>query len=438
MTATSRIYGARLTVGCLLALSVQASCGGESDTADCVVDIDCETGDACRIGSCSTDGMCEYRSLSCDDQQFCNGIETCSPTLGCRPGMPPEVDDGVDCTIDQCDEENDVITHVDDDSDCDDGLYCNGTETCDRVLGCRAGTPPDADDGVACTVASCDEDADIIVFAPDAARCDDGLYCNGAEICDPRSGCVAGDAPVLDDRISCTTDTCDEDLDAIVHLPNDSQCDDGDSCTLNFHCDLALDCVYEVQPDASCGTCDNCGFESGDFTDWTTRDIAMPFDAMRVEMLGGGGGNGFFWTVVPTEGAYAAYHGFDGSGPGTIEIGQDIRIHSHADGATLSFDYRAGWDTTFGATIARTFEVHIEPAGGGVPLQTTVVASAAAGETTVDTGTQTGAVDVSAFAGQTVYVRFVWDVPESNAGPGVFQLDDIAITDVSSTLRLMR
>jgi hypothetical protein len=43
--------------------------------------------------------------------------------------------------------------------DCDDGLWCNGAETC--VTGnCQSGTPPNCDDGVACTTDSCNEAAD--------------------------------------------------------------------------------------------------------------------------------------------------------------------------------------------------------------------------------------------------------------------------------------
>jgi hypothetical protein len=45
------------------------------------------------------------------------------------------------------------------DNECDDGLFCNGTETCE--LGRCASAPVDCDDGIACTVeigrASCRE-----------------------------------------------------------------------------------------------------------------------------------------------------------------------------------------------------------------------------------------------------------------------------------------
>ncbi|MBX7194525.1 MAG: hypothetical protein K1X94_20885 [Sandaracinaceae bacterium] len=47
------------------------------------------------------------------------------------------------------------------DGECDDGLFCNGTETCE--LGRCASAPVDCDDGIACTVDSCSEDARLCV-----------------------------------------------------------------------------------------------------------------------------------------------------------------------------------------------------------------------------------------------------------------------------------
>jgi len=45
------------------------------------------------------------------------------------------------------------------DADCDDGLFCNGAETCDPLGACRPGTPPCAD-ADPCTTITCDETAD--------------------------------------------------------------------------------------------------------------------------------------------------------------------------------------------------------------------------------------------------------------------------------------
>jgi hypothetical protein len=89
--------------------------------------------------------------------------------------------------------------------------------------------------------------------------CDDGLFCNGVETCDTGTGvCVAGTPPVLDDGVSCTIDTCDESADTVVHLPRDSLCDDGDVCTADS-CDPLLDCA--AVPIPGCGDADGDGVE---------------------------------------------------------------------------------------------------------------------------------------------------------------------------------
>jgi hypothetical protein len=56
---------------------------------------------------------------------------------------------------------------------------------------------------------ACDETSDSCAAAPDAAACDDGAYCNGAETCDLLLGCSAGPPP-------CGGLACDEGLQACV------------------------------------------------------------------------------------------------------------------------------------------------------------------------------------------------------------------------------
>ncbi len=184
---------------------------------------------------------------SCDDLDFCNGVETCDPVLGCQPGTPPVVDDGVACTVDSCDEVGDVIVNTPDDGLCDDAAFCNGSETCDALTGCQPGTPPVLDDGVACTDDSCDEGGDVIVHTPNHAACDDLLFCTGTETCDAVAGCQPGTPPPVDDGIACTHDFCWEEEDEIVNAPSSFLCDDQDPCTADL-CDELLGCDHVPIP----------------------------------------------------------------------------------------------------------------------------------------------------------------------------------------------
>ena len=132
----------------------------------------------------------------CDNGLFCDGAETCDTGSGiCQAGTPPVCDDGVSCTIDSCNETTDSCDNVATDSLCDNGLFCDGAETCDAVNDCQPGTPPVCDDGVSCTDDSCNETSDTCNFTANDANCDDGAFCNGAETCDAVNDCQAGTDP---------------------------------------------------------------------------------------------------------------------------------------------------------------------------------------------------------------------------------------------------
>lgn len=64
---------------------------------------------------------------------------------------------------------------------------------------------------------------DLVVFAKieactNDAECDDGLYCNGAELC-VNQVCSSGTVVTCNDGVECTTDSCDEDNDVCVNDP---------------------------------------------------------------------------------------------------------------------------------------------------------------------------------------------------------------------------
>src|SRR5262245_35588119 len=65
------------------------------------------------------------------------------------------------------------------------------------------------------------------------ARCDDGVFCNGKELCEPGgSGCLPGKAELCDDADECTLDRCDQQQDRCVQerTPRDRDRDGFDAC----------------------------------------------------------------------------------------------------------------------------------------------------------------------------------------------------------------
>ena len=202
--------------------------------------------DDVQIWGRDTSGGC-LDNEDCDDGLWCNGAETCDAGT-CLAGTAVNCNDGVDCTTDSCNEGTDSCDNVADDGYCDDGLWCNGAETCDSVFDCQTGSAPNCNDGVDCTTDSCNEGTDSCDNVADDGYCDDGLWCNGAETCDSVFDCQTGSAPNCNDGVDCTTDSCNEGTDSCDNVADDGYCDDGLWCNGAEVCDVALDCQAGGDP----------------------------------------------------------------------------------------------------------------------------------------------------------------------------------------------
>ena len=231
-------------------LALMSSVPCSTDIKECTEDFHCDDSVNCTVDSCNeaTDGCANVvNDGNCDDGLWCNGAETCDAVNDCQAGTAPDCDDGVGCTDDSCNEATDSCDNVINDGNCDDGSWCNGAETCDAVNDCQAGAAPDCGDGVTCTDDSCDEVADVCVNAANDGNCDDGAWCNGPETCDAVSDCQTGTAPDCDDSVSCMVDSCNEATDSCDHVPTDSLCDDGVWCNGVEICDTLNDCQAGTQ-----------------------------------------------------------------------------------------------------------------------------------------------------------------------------------------------
>jgi hypothetical protein len=195
--------------------------GGPVCITSCDDGVDC-TVDTCQLGSC----------VNTPNEMRCAADERCSPTMGCVP-------DGCRTA-----------------ADCDDRLFCNGSERCmvgGPGGGCMPGTPVDCTDGFACTVDACDEGRDACSNTPMDAACGDGvdctvdrcapgagtsdgcthagndalcggLFCVVGSTCSP-TGCTMGTPRACADASACTTDSCSEAMDMCVFAPRDDDMD---------------------------------------------------------------------------------------------------------------------------------------------------------------------------------------------------------------------
>ena len=175
----------------------------------------------------------------------------------------------------------------------------------------------------------------------------------------------------------------------------------------------------------------NGSFETSDFTGWIVADTANASPSLAVRA------NGFnlgFFNTLATDGTKSASHGFSGANAGSISIAQDLTLPT-AGSATLTFAYRVGWNT-FGsaATSNRTFRVRVQSAGGGSELFSTNLVSVAPNDFSLQVASTPVTLDLTAFAGRSIRLAFVTDIPFGDAGNGSFQLDDVRVVAMTPDL----
>ena len=268
--------------------------------AQCTSDEECNDNLFCTIDTCNTPGpggVCINRVRTCSDDIYCNGDEQCDETRdlcefaclgggtcsggfcvgGSNPGTPcdailhsrscptgllcneslnacTECVSNADCPTEPnriCRPGFGVCVECLEDSRCVDGLYCNGTETCDEPSGsCVAGVD------VQCTFGQfCSGNLDRCVECEFNSDCNDGFYCNGTETCS-NDLCVPGTS-INCAAIDPSKPYCQEDTDSCVQCLNSAQCDDSAFCTTD-NCDLLGQCQNIPDPGTFCDDGNDC------------------------------------------------------------------------------------------------------------------------------------------------------------------------------------
>ena len=213
---------------------------------------------SCRIPECTTNAQC-------DNGIFCNGAETCSATSECVNGNPPCVNQT------HCDEAGDRCLQCLEAAECNDNIACT-TNAC--VANACQYTP------VACTGGDvCDPANGNCVDCLNNTHCNNGDFCDGVETCNTTTKtCLSGAAPcALGQACDEGTDTCESDSDG-DGVPNaQDQCPNTppgiivgpDGCELDSDDDGVIDsldnCVNDANPgqedaddDGVGNVCDNC------------------------------------------------------------------------------------------------------------------------------------------------------------------------------------
>ncbi len=188
----------------------------------------CADGDPCTTDTCHWAKGCEYvdklEGAPCADGDACTKGDTCD-ALGICAGEQRDCDDGDPCTADSC-ETDEGCVHVHAKAPCDDLNPCTHQDYCKS--GVCVGQPLPCYDDNPCTLDTCDpKEGCAFVATADGAGCDDKDPCTSQEYC--LDGTCVGESKSCDDGIPCTIDTCEGG--ACIHLPPPGHCATAAGCT---------------------------------------------------------------------------------------------------------------------------------------------------------------------------------------------------------------
>ncbi|GMV18925.1 MAG: hypothetical protein AMXMBFR56_71490 [Polyangiaceae bacterium] len=147
--------------------------------------------------------------------------EQCATSSDCADDNP--------CTEEECRDAKCVLLLTPAGTSCDNETVCDGVATCNGKGQCVPGTPPNVDDGNACTRDSCDSTRGAV---HEPVLVDDQDACT-KDACDPRTGEVTHDPVEIDDGDDCTFDSCDRQT-GPKHEPAPTKYECG-SCGEGFH-----------------------------------------------------------------------------------------------------------------------------------------------------------------------------------------------------------
>jgi hypothetical protein len=151
------------------------------------------------------------------------------------------------CTVDACDEASDSCGHEASDVTCDDGEFCSGVEKCDPLSGCVAGDQPlDCSDlDSFCGIGICDEQSRECAAQPtnEGATCTDGDdLCTLSDVC--ADGQCVGEA------------LCNPECELCLEGECFSLCGNPHESTLNLV--TAVDGLYSLRAAVGLETCALC------------------------------------------------------------------------------------------------------------------------------------------------------------------------------------
>jgi parallel beta-helix repeat protein len=228
----------------------------------------CGSGDCAGTETCTTGvwGDCSSSGSSCEDGLFCTTPDTCTAGVCSGPARDCSAYDD-QCNEGLCDEDLDTCyaSPINEGLSCDDSLWCNVGETCQSGT-CTGGSARDCSDGVGCTDDSCDEDNDECDNTPNDGLCPTDTIC-ADYYCDQSLDCQVNYEPSTTEcRASAgMCDLAENCTGTSVDCPSDAK--STDLCRASTgECDIAEYCDG-VNDDCPADAFEPQGTECGSFRD---------------------------------------------------------------------------------------------------------------------------------------------------------------------------
>jgi hypothetical protein len=200
-----------------------------------------------QMRTCGNDGF--YAApTNCSDGNFCNGTETCQNNR-CAGGAPPSCD-GFGCQQNRCNNCNGGRCASDRQfMTCDNGLLstprdCPSGQTCQGGGNCLFNCGAlNCNDNNPCTNDTCSPQAGCQHSnVGNGTNCSNGNACDGSETCQ-NGQCRPGAALNCNDNNPCTNDSCNPQAGCQrSNVPNRSQCVNGDIQSCNNGVSDSQDC----------------------------------------------------------------------------------------------------------------------------------------------------------------------------------------------------
>jgi hypothetical protein len=259
--------------------------------------------------------------------------------LGCLAGTPVACGDSVACTVDSCNELTDTCDNATNDGLCDNGVFCDGAETCSASVGCQVGASP-------CGALVCDEPNDICIECFTAVDCtDDGNPCTDTQ-CSGGTCLNLPNTDLCNDGIACTQgDQCS--AGSCAGSADNALCDNGVFCDGAETCDPLIGCRVGAEPCLNPAECDD-GQDICLDSSMVVLNVDFDTDESGFSYLD----DAFRGTNAPAyaSGSYQPAGGFNGGGLGVVLGGVDDVSITGMSG---------GWQSFFTVAAATQLELRV-------------------------------------------------------------------------------